>query len=164
MNCSLCWSLFPPLPLHLLFCFADSADSFPQGSKLIHFFNKHLSDRRSSGCQGQTKHRTNTDPPRHSQPPRGDHQREDPRGWRLCMGCVHFTLPFTCLLPNSIWAYDPHLRWHQSKTFNDYGHYWVYLWLGFSCKAQNHQSLYSSFAEDAGVQKQTQGSPKRLIN
>ena len=61
MNCSLCWSLFPPLPLHLLFCFADSADSFPQGSKLIHFFNKHLSDRRSSGCQGQTKHRTNTD-------------------------------------------------------------------------------------------------------
>lgn len=31
MNCSLFWSLLPPLALHLSFFFADSADGFPQG-------------------------------------------------------------------------------------------------------------------------------------
>lgn len=87
------------------------------------------------------------------------------------MGQICFALPFTCLLPASIWVYDPHLRWHQSRIFNDSADtvglplVGFDFWRGFGCKAQNHQSLYLSFVEDAWTPKeQTQGCPKRLIN
>lgn len=76
--------------------------------------------------------------------------------------------------PAGIWVYDPGLRWHQSRIFEDSVNNvrWLLVgpdfWLGFRCQAQAHQSLCSTFAEmsvkGGSPKEQTQGWAPSLIN